>query len=614
MSHRFAWLACAVIFWSAPACADSKAMEVLAQSKAAMGGSEWDHAHFIRTHAQVQTSGLAGPSESLEDTTSGSYVNTYTLGSFSGADGFDGKIVWNQDPSGQVATQGGDGARQGAVDTAYRTARAFWFSDRMSAEIDYEGPKVDGAQVFDIVRIVPKGGRPFDMWIDVKTHVIDRIIERAALDLDTTTFSDYRRVDGKLLPFSWRLTNGDARYDTVVKVDSVTFETSAPTQVFGPPPPPRRDFGFIGEQRSTTIPFKLINNHIYIEVKLNGQGPYEMLFDTGGGDAIMPTLAHSLGLKLEGAFQSRGTGDATLDVAATSVGRVEIGDAFLDRQTFASAALESFGNVEGVPFMGIVGYEIFKRFVVRTDYDAQQLTLIEPQGFDYRGSGVRVPFQLKDTIPIVPGDVDGVPGIFQLDTGSRMTLDLMSPFVAKNNLVARFDAKVQGVDGWGVGGAERSWIVRAHRFTFGGVSVKAPVVGLSQSAAGSEAEAYTAGNVGAGVFRKFNIVWDYPRNQIYFERSKHYAEEDVFNRAGLWANLDGERFVVIDVYAGSPASEAGLQAGDRILAVDGRQAQQGITLPEFRARMREAPGTILVLDFERNGRRSRVALTLRDLV
>ena len=610
------WVSLAVLMFlsSGTAHADPRAESVLAQSKAAMGAAAWDNVRFIRTDAQVQTSGLAGPSESLEDAVTGSYVNGYTLGTFKGADGYDGKTVWSQDPSGQVAVQGGDDTRQGAIDTAYRTVRAFWYPDRMPAEIVYQGTKAESGRTFDVVRITPKGGRPFDMWIDAKTRLIDRVVEKTALELQTTTFSDYRRVAGRLVAFAWRQTNGDARYDTVVKVDSVTFEDSAKAQVFAPPPPPQRDFGFLNGQKSVTVPFKLINNHMYIEVKLNGHGPYEMLFDTGGSNAIVPTLAHDLGLKLQGAFQSRGTGEETLDVSATSIDRMEIGGAFLDHQTFASAALESFGNVEGKPFVGIVGYEIFRRFVVRTDYEAHQVTLIEPEGYSYHGPGVRVPLQLKDTTPIVPGDIDGIPGTFQLDTGSRATLDLMSPFVAKNNLVAHYQAKLQGVNGWGVGGKERSWIVRAHRFTFGGVSVEAPVLGLSQSVSGSMAEAGMAGNVGAGLLKKFNIVWDYPHNQIFFERNKHYAETDVFNRAGLWANLGDGGFDVIDVFAGSPASEAGLQTGDRILAVDGRQAQQGITLPEFRERMRAAPGTKLTLDVERKGRRLQIVVTLRDLV
>jgi S1-C subfamily serine protease len=251
---------------------------------------------------------------------------------------------------------------------------------------------------------------------------------------------------------------------------------------------------------------------------------------------------------------------------------------------------------------------------VRTDYERNEVTLIDPDGFTYRGPGTRVKFELKETIPIVAGDIDGVPGTFQLDTGSRSTLDLMTPFVAKNDLVARFGAKVQGVNGWGVGGPARSWIVRGHRFSFGGVSVEAPVVGLAQAHAGAFSEAYTAGNVGAGVLKKFNIVWDYPRLQIFFERNTHYNDPDVFNRAGVWVNLGGGGFEVVDVFAGSPAADGGLKAGDRIIAVDGKQAQRELTLPDFRMRMKEAPGTKLSLEVMRGTQKLQIVVTLRDLV
>jgi hypothetical protein len=593
--------------------ADQRAAEVLAQAKTAAGGGAWDTVRFVRTRARIETSGLAGPIEILEDTRTGSYLNKYDLGAVRGAEGFDGKTSWTQDQSGQVAVQGGDATRQAAINNAYRAMRAYWYPERMAGEIVHTGVRSDAGRSFDVVRITPKGGRPFDMWFDTKTHMLDRIAERGALDLNVTFFSNYRPVQGRYVSFRSRSTNGQVRYDTILNVESVTFEDAAPMQAFAPPPPPKRDFGFLDGKRATTVPFKLVNNHMYIQVKLNGR-PYELLFDTGGSNVITPSVARELGLKLQGAVQGRGAGEKSLDVAFTTIERMEIGSAVFERQSFASIPLESFGNVEGIPITGIFGYEVFKRFVVRTDYERNEVTLIEPDGFAYRGPGTRVQFELKETIPIVNGDIDGVPGSFQLDTGSRSTLDLMAPFVAKNNLVARYGAKVQGVNGWGVGGPARSWVVRGKRFTFAGVSVEAPVVGLSQASAGSFAETYTAGNVGAGVLRKFNIVWDYPRHQIFFERNAHYNEPDVFNRAGLWVNLGGGGFEVVDVFAGSPAAEAGFRIGDRIMAVDGKAAQRDLTLPEFRARMKEAVGTKLTLDVIRGAQRLQIAVTLRDLI
>jgi hypothetical protein len=604
-----------LVFSLTPALAapDPRAADVLARSKAAMGGQAWDGVRFVRTKLRIETSGLKGTGSSFEDARTGAHVDAYDLGVFKGASGFDGATVWEQDASGQVAIQGADDQRHAAANEAYRRSHSFWYADRMSAQIEHVGESPDGQRKFHVLRITPKGGRPFDMWIDAKTFLIDRIAERTARDLRTTFFSDYRAIEGKQIAFATRQTNGEAKYDTFVKVESVAFEADAPRTAFAPPAPPKRDFGFAGGARSTTIPFKLVNNHIYLEVKLNGR-PAEFLFDTGGLNVITPTVARAMGLKAEGAVQTTGSGEASKDAGFTTVDRLEVGGAFLDKQTFVVIALESFAEVEGKPITGIIGYEVFKRFVVVLDYENSRVTLVEPGGFAYRGPGVRVPMDLNERTPEVAGEIDGIPGKFALDTGSRSSLDLMAPFVAKNNLIQRYGAKYQGVTGWGVGGPARSWIVRGKRFSMGGAVVDAPVVEFSQAAKGSFSDAYQSGNVGAGVLKQFNIVWNYPRHEIFFEKNKNHGERDVFDRAGFWVNLGDGAFDVVDVIAGAPADAAGLKTGDRIVAVNGKKAGSEVTLPDFRILKKAPAGTNLILEVLRGAQRLTINITLKDLV
>jgi hypothetical protein len=353
---------------------------------------------------------------------------------------------------------------------------------------------------------------------------------------------------------------------------------------------------------------------MYVAVTLNGNGPYELLFDTGGMNVMTPTLAKELGLKPEGAMQGSGAGEKSQDVGLVKVAREDIGGAHLENQVFAVIGLESFGVVEGRKISGIFGFEVFKRFIVRTDYEKNEIVLSDPQGWAYQGAGTRTAFKFKDIIPVVPGDIDGTPGDFQLDTGSRVSLDLMAPFVDAHGLVGKYGAKMSGVDGWGVGGASRGWFVRAHSFTFGGVTVENPVVGLSKQRGGALTDIYTAGNVGAGILKRFNITWDYPHSQIFFEKNANYGVPDIFDRVGLWANLGKKGFDVVDVYDGGPAAEAGLKAGDTILAVDGKKAGSEISLPDFRLRLREAVGTKLKLDVARDGKTLQLTVALRDLV
>ena len=63
--------------------------------------------------------------------------------------------------------------------------------------------------------------------------------------------------------------------------------------------------------------------------------------------------------------------------------------------------------------------------------------------------------------------------------------------------------------------------------------------------------------------------------------------------------------VLAEVQLGSAASKAGLQAGDRIVKVDGQQLTQWMT---FVTLVRDNPGTPLALDIERHG--SPLSLTL----
>lgn len=75
---------------------------ILTRAKEAAGGEAWDAVLALHTRVRISTSGLSGPGESWEDVRTGRFLDTYTLGPYKGAEGFDGKIAWEQDPSGQT--------------------------------------------------------------------------------------------------------------------------------------------------------------------------------------------------------------------------------------------------------------------------------------------------------------------------------------------------------------------------------------------------------------------------------------------------------------------------------------------------------------------------------
>ncbi len=622
----FLWCAVAVSAVGAPAPATAPpagaagadpASAVLARAKEASGGKAWDAVASRRVRAKLHAGGLDGTAESLEDVRTGRHALHYALGPIRGAQGFDGKTAWSQDASGQSRAEQSEDAQRAAANEAYRTALAFWYPERWGAGVDSLGRREEGDRAFDVVRITPNGGRPFELWIDAGSGLFDRVVEAGALEVRTTFFSDFREVDGVKVPFGSRSTNGDTRYDQLVTAESVIFNQPIAEAAFAMPAPPPPDFTLAGGATSVSVPFALVNNHIYLDVKLDGKGPFRLLCDTGGANIVTPELAGTLGLKPEGALQGRGVGEKSEDIGLVKVGSLEVGGAVLRDQVFAVFNLGPLTAPEGVPTNGLIGYEVFKRFVVRVDYEHRTLTLTLPAAFSYHGGGVVVPFKFNGHVPQVAGEIDGIAGSFDIDTGSRASVDLMGPFVEQHGLRQRYAPKLEGVAGWGVGGPARAQFARAGSLRLGKLEIARPVIELTLQTAGAFSDKYVAGNVGGALLNRFNVTFDYSRQQLIFERHAGSDRPIPFDRAGAWFNLAAgapPAFEVIDVYAGSPAAQAGLLAGDRIVEVDGKQAS-AVTLPALRERLRsDPPGTRVRLTVERGGKRSQVAVTLKDLV
>ncbi len=595
------------------AAAAPTSQQILAKSKEAMGGSAWDAVKTAHITAAVSMGGLNGRAETWEDVRSGRHTEKFALGPATGADGFDGKNAWSQDASGQPRAEGAEAARQAAVDEAYRDALAYWYPQRWAADLSDPVEKDDQDKHFFVIRITPKGGRPFELWIDAATYLFDRTIEKGDIETRTISFTDYRAVNGTKVAFAMRSTNGETRYDQTIALERVEYNVPVQDAAFRIPAPPPPDFSIAGGQKSTAIPFELINNHIYLQVKLNGKGPFRLLCDTGGMNIITPEMARELNVKPEGALQGQGVGDKSEDIGLVKMQSVRVGGATLENQLFAVFPMAPFAAVEGIPINGLVGYEVFKRFVVKIDYEHQVLTLNEPASFAYKGNGIVVPFQFNEHIPQVEGEIDGMRGKFDIDTGSRASLDLMSPFVAEHDLKSHYHASIETTTGWGVGGAARSALARGQMLKLGKVEVPNLVTELSVQTKGAFSSPYVAGNVGGGVLKRFNITFDYPHQQLIFEPNANAAKPDVYDRSGMWLNLSGEAFEVMDVAPSTPAAAANLKAGDKILAADGRPASQ-IPLAEMREKLRGDPGTKVHLTVQSGDQKREVELVLKDLV
>jgi PDZ domain/Aspartyl protease len=139
------------------------------------------------------------------------------------------------------------------------------------------------------------------------------------------------------------------------------------------------------QDKPITVPFEMLKTgHITVMVKVNGKGPYKLIFDTGAPLTLVNNkVAKEAGL-LEGVkkplFAPFGSmGEAKIEM-------LEVGDQKADN---VSAMVMDHPTVEAIskaflkeagPIDGIVGFPFFARFKMTLDYKEKTLTFM-PNGY-----------------------------------------------------------------------------------------------------------------------------------------------------------------------------------------------------------------------------------------
>lgn len=581
--------------------------DVLEQVRAATGGAAWTNLHRLHLSASLRAGGRDGRMDRWEDVEHGRYAVETDLPPRHRRQGFDGVSIWTSGDNDIAYALGDEDTRLGAIDASYQVMRGWWFPDRRPASRERAGTSHEGARAFDLVRITPEAGRPFTVWIDRATHLIDRIIEQEGERQSVTRFADYRKVGALTLPFTIREGDGDPANDAVETVTGIELDPAIPDDRFALPPVPELASG-----APITIPFRADSDQILIEITLDGHGPYEADFDTGGSLVVPPAVVEELHLAALGSNKQSGGGEGFVMGGVGRAGTLSLGGAVVPRPAF-----DSFLLFPDAPKRVLLGLETLQHYVVRLDFDTQRMTLTPPASFHYTGDGAIVPFVFQDNQPLVTGTVDGLAGTFAVDTGDDGSLLLMAPFARRHGLIERYHATVP-TSGTSVG-TTSGLLTRVSKLSLNGAdgrpvaSVDRPLANISTQTTGFDAHRYISGNIGFGILHRFNVTFDYARQRIILERNSHYAEPDIYSRTGLRCARDPAGFAVELVIPDSPAVDAKIQAGEVITAVNGTPATS-IERAALRTLFRGPVGTKLTLRVRGKAGERDVALILRDVL
>lgn len=339
-------------------------------------------------------------------------------------------------------------------------------------------------------------------------------------------------------------------------------------------------FEFTGHRRSDHIAFKYHRNLIIIPVIINGQGPFNFILDTGVNFIILtnPALKDLLHLDILKTIVVSGLGEGK-DNKAGVVGNLKLKIGRLEGELFSAAILPvediSFSNYVGMSVDGLIGYDFFKSFAVKIDYQTEQLTVTSPDRFKAGKNYLVWPLSIENLRPYIytnsllaEGALLKVKLIVDTGAGHPISLETNSDpaiVMPAGGLSSRL--------GVGLNGPIDGKLGRLPELRFDGLELKNIICSFPVylHAADHKIPDNRNGNLGNEILSRFTVIFDYPQQRLYLKPNSTLHRPFEYDMSGLDLIATGKDFrnyLVTGTDAGSPAELAGLQENDLLLFIN----------------------------------------------
>jgi TPR repeat protein len=332
-----------------------------------------------------------------------------------------------------------------------------------------------------------------------------------------------------------------------------------------------------GGQPSLKIPVRNVMGALVATASVGNQPPANFVIDTGTGlTSLDSRYAAQLGLKSNDykAFYALGSEPSLTSVSDPT--SLSLGGLTWNHVHFCIAPMTMDRDL-GLPLAGILGFDLLKQLVVHIDYEHNLIELIDPKSFHPTPDmGPPLPMQSKFdlSLPFVPaslanGGAESKKEDFLFDSGDLGTMSVEPgfwtdnpgvPFTSKNSTAA------VGFDGVVV----HSGTGLCSALVLGSTRLEQIPVD-SRSAARGGGVYPTGGTIGYEVWRRFDVILDYPGKRIFLRKNSQFGSPWRYPRVGVHvvaSGTDYKTFTVLQVLPGRPGAQAGFQPGDVILKIN----------------------------------------------
>ncbi|WP_255481074.1 aspartyl protease family protein [Pontibacter sp. Tf4] len=369
---------------------------------------------------------------------------------------------------------------------------------------------------------------------------------------------------------------------------------------------------FTGNQKKIKIPFKLAHNLIVIPVKVNGSRPLNFILDSGVNSTLITQLDFSdtLSLNNSSTITVKGLGQGyELEAIVSRGNSLQLsGIEGVNQEVYV--LLEDIFNLStrmGMPIHGIIGYDIFKNFIVKINYNTRMLTLYRPDTkLRVNSKCEQYQLHIEDSKAYVYANVqqyngDSLQVKLVVDTGASHSLSLYLPTNQKLKLPPKV---MEAYLGRGLSGDVHGKIGRLDGISLGRYQFQDLPASYPDEEAIKVAlnVANRNGNLGSDILKRFTVIFDYPHNRMYLMPNRKYRTPFTYNISGfeLSTPMPGVNvYVVANVADNSVAAQAGIKAGDQLLSVNGQDCKD-MDLNKVLRLLDRQPGQMLRLTLRRN--------------
>lgn len=386
-------------------------------------------------------------------------------------------------------------------------------------------------------------------------------------------------------------------------------------------------FSLADGKRKVQIPIEIYNNLVVVPVVLNGALPLKFILDTGVRTAILTqkTFTDILNLSYSRKYTISGPGgEQIIDAYITNNVSLELpgvmgrGHALL---VLGEDYLE-LRNYLGTDVHGILGYEIFSRFIVEINYNKKMLTLMIPKRFKKKRKFQSIPIKIEDTKPYITTSVvlaDGTQLTAKLLVDSGASHGLMLEPTSDPRIIVP-DSVISSIIGRGLGGEITGKVGRIHSLKLGTYEIKKVIANFPDPNSYFDSLKLGAternGAIGGEVLSRFTVIFNFPKEEMYLKKNSDFKKKFHYNLSGLTIKAKGSRlnvFEIIEVRKQSVAEVAGVFAGDLIVNINGFNTS-GLDLNTINGFFNNKPGKKINLLVDRNGQQLKIGFALADQI